>query len=240
MRRLPPAQVAVPSAAVGLAAANGLRLHGALDVATSAGLVAVAAFLLPVPGKVLLAAAGACLAGWAWGTARLDTLDRSPLLADVDRSGRALIEITGEGRRGAFELRMPGRMHRFEGRPVGERVQLELPLGRAPPQGALVAALVVVRLPRASSHGFDERRWLRRQGVHVVLKVDEWKIVGHRGGIGGVADRLRGWLRSDATPGLTGQRRAVIAGVVLGDDAALSPGLQESFRRSGLYHLLKM
>ena len=238
MRRLPPAQVWVAAAAVGLAAANGLRLHRLLDVVATAGLVAVAAVLLPLPGKVVVAAAGACLLGWAWGTVRLDALDRSPLLADVDRSGRALVEITGEPRTGAFELRIPGRIHRFEGRPVGERVQLELPLGRAPPQGAIVDALVVVRLPKGPSHGFDERRWLRRQGVHVVLKVDDWRIVGHRGGLGGIADRLRGWLRRDAAPGLMGQRRAVIAGIVLGDDAALSPGLQTSFRRSGLYHLL--
>ena len=41
------------------------------------------------------------------GRVRLDALDRSPLLADVDRGGRALLEITGEARTGAFELRIP-------------------------------------------------------------------------------------------------------------------------------------
>jgi competence protein ComEC len=39
-------------------------------------------------------------------------------------------------------------------------------------------------------------------------------------------------------PGLTGERRAVLEGVVLGDDNGLSPSLQTSFRRLGLYHLL--
>jgi competence protein ComEC len=238
LSRLPPGQVLVAAAAGGLAAANGLRMQRLLDVFLAVGVVAIAAVALSLPRAIMVAAAGACLLGWAWGTVRLDTLDRSPMLADVDRGGRALLEITGEARTGAFELRLPARIHRFEGRPVGERVQLELPLGRAPPQGALVDALVVVRLPRGPSHGFDERRWLRRQGVHVVLKVDDWRIVGHRGGLGGIADRLRDWLRRDVAPGLTGPRRAVIEGVVLGDDAALSPGLQSSFRRSGLYHLL--
>jgi len=95
-----------------------------------------------------------------------------------------------------------------------------------------------VREPRTAEHGFDERRWLRRQGVHVVLRVDEWHVVGRRGGLGGVGDRLRGWLRRASAPGLTGDRRAVLEGVVLGDDAGLGEGLKTSFRRSGLYHLL--
>jgi competence protein ComEC len=95
-----------------------------------------------------------------------------------------------------------------------------------------------VRLPDGPSDGFDERTWLRRQGVHVVFKVDEWHVVGHRGGLGGAGDRLRAWLRAASAPGLTGERRAVLEGVVLGDDNGLSPGLKTAFRRSGLYHLL--
>jgi competence protein ComEC len=37
---------------------------------------------------------------------------------------------------------------------------------------------------------------------------------------------------------LAGERRAVLEGVVLGDDKGLSPELKQAFRRSGLYHLL--
>ena len=177
-------------------------------------------------------------AGWWWGGVRLDQLDRSPLRVDVDRSARALVEVTGEPRVGEFEQRLPGRARRFDGRPLDERVELDLPLGRAPPQGALVSVLAVVRLPPGPSNGFDDRAYLRRQGVHVVLRVDEWHIVGHRGGVGAVADRLRRWLRRASAPGLTGERRAVLEGVLLGDDNGLSPALQTSFRRSGLYHLL--
>ena len=72
----------------------------------------------------------------------------------------------------------------------------------------------------------------------MVLHVDEWHIVGRRGGLGGVSDRLRAWLRRSSAPGLTGERRAVLEGVVLGDDAGLDDELKTSFRRSGLYHLL--
>jgi hypothetical protein len=58
------------------------------------------------------------------------------------------------------------RTRSFEDAAVDERVQLELPLGRAPPQGAIVSMLAVLRLPRGPHDGFDERTWLRRQGVH--------------------------------------------------------------------------
>src|SRR5205085_4863229 len=106
-------------------------------------------------------------------------------------------------------------------------------------QGSLADVLAVVRMPRAPARGFDERTWLRRQGIHVVLRVDAWTDTGRRrGGIAGAGDRLRSWLRAASAPGLAGERRAVLEGVLLGDDNGLSPDLKQSFRRSGLYHLL--
>ena len=74
--------------------------------------------------------------------------------------------------------------------------------------------------------------------MHVVVKVDEWQLVGHRRGLGGVSDRLRALAARSSAPGLAGDRRAVLEGIVLGDDAELTDGLKTSFRRSGLYHLL--
>ena len=62
-------------------------------------------------------------------------------------------------------------------------------------------------------------------------------VVGARGGIGGLADRLRRALVR-GLDGLTGERRAVLAGVVLGEDEGLSEELRDAFRTSGLYHLL--
>ena len=64
-----------------------------------------------------------------------------------------------------FNQRVFAHVSRFGTRRVDEPVQLELPLGRSPPQGARVRLLAVVRLPRGPSHGFDERTWLRRQGT---------------------------------------------------------------------------
>jgi competence protein ComEC len=238
MTRVLPAHVLAGSLVLGLAASNAVRLGLApLALVVAIGVTAIG---LAAPRAAGLVALGllAAGAGWWWGGARLDALDRSPLRADVDRSARALVEVTGEARRGAFQQRLPGRVRRFDRRPLHERVQLELPLGRSLPQGALVSLLAVVRLPRGPSNGFDERTYLRRQGVHVVFHVDEWHIVGRRGGLAGLADRLRRWLRHASAPGLAGERSAVLEGIVLGDDNGLSPSLQTSFRRAGLYHLL--
>ena len=119
-----------------------------------------------------------------------------------------------------------------------EPVLLELPAGRAPPQGALMSVVGILKLPRGPSHGFDEATWLRRQGVHVVLRVKEWRVVGRRGGIGGVGDRLQRWLAADSAFGLHGERRAVIEAVVLGRAQNLGDTLLARFRASGLYHCL--
>jgi competence protein ComEC len=238
MTRVLPAHVFAGSLALGLAGSNVARVgleSAAMVVAVGAAAIVVAA---PPSARLVLVALVAVGAGWWWGSVRLDALDRSPLRAEVDRSARALVEVTGEPRVGQFEQRLPGRVRRFGGRPLHERVQLDLALGRAPPQGALVSVLAVVRLPPGPAHGFDDRAYLRRQGIHVVLRVDEWHVVGRRGGLGSLADRLRRWLRRASAPGLAGERRAVLEGVLLGDDNGLSPSLQTSFRRSGLYHLL--
>src|SRR5207253_9560761 len=111
-----------------------------------------------------------------------------------------------------------------------EPVLLKLPGTRAPPQGARISALATVREPAAY-----ERMWLRRHGVHVVLRASRWRVVRLRGGL---ADRLHAWLARASTPGLTGERRAVLQGVVLGEDGDLSDTLRQRFRASGLYHLL--
>ena len=241
MNRFLPAHVIAAAVATGLALSDAVRLPVAppglvLLLVTLGGL----AVLAPQPARLVLAAGLVAIAGWAWGSGRLAALDRSPLRVYVDEADWLAVTVTSEPRVGRFDQRLFGRARRLGKRAVDERVELELPLGRAPPQGAEIRALAVVRLPRPaqSGGGFDERLWLRRQGVHVVLHVDEWRVVGRRGGLGGAADGLRAWLRRASAPGLRGERRAVIEGIVLGDDRGLSPGLKTAFRRSGLYHLL--
>ena len=102
----------------------------------------------------------------------------------------------------------------------------------------MIETVAEVKPPRPPEDGFDERAWLARQGIHVVLHGRPWRQIGRRGGIGGVGDRLRAFVARGIAPGLTGERAALIAGVVLGADEGLSRDLQTRFRQSGLYHLL--
>ena len=219
----------------GLAGANLIRGSTAVALCLCAGLVVatLGRELLPI---LLLAAL--VLLGWWWGSARLDALDRSVLLAHVDTSERSVLAVTGPTRRSRFELRVPAQIRRFGRLRFREAVLLELPLGRSPPQGALIETVVTVRLPKPPKNGFDETTWLRRHGVHVVLRADRWRRIGRRGGLGGVADKLRRALSGSIAPGLHGERRGIVEGVVLGDEQSLSDGLRQRFRASGLYHLL--
>jgi competence protein ComEC len=225
-----PAHVVVAACAVGLAASDAARVRDPAVLALAASLAS--ALLAPAGwGRVALVSALVLVGAWWWGSTRLDELDRSLLAPRIGTADRFVVVTTAEARVGSFDLRQLARTR-------GERVELELPLGRAPPQGARLSLLAVVKAPRGPEHGFDERTWLRRQGVHVVLHVDEWHVVGRRGGLGGAADRLRRWLRRSSSPGLTGERRALVEGVLFGDDGGLSDDSKQAFRRSGLYHLL--
>ncbi len=224
-------QVLVAGLVAGLALADAVRV----GIAACLLLLAGTAALLP---RAALLAALLVLLGWWWGSVRLAQLDHTVLASHIGEAARIRVVVTGPTRRGRFELRAPGVVTRFDRRPLHEPVLLELAKGRAPPQGAILGALALLKQPRGPSHGFDERTWLRRRGVHVVLRLDEWRVVGRRGGLGGVTDALRRRLRKASTRGLRGERAAVIAGVVLGDENGLGESLRQRFRAAGLYHLL--
>ena len=188
--------------------------------------------------RVAVVAAALACAGWWWGSARLAALDRSVLTPNIGTAGRALVEVTGPPRGSRFQLRVDVVVRRFAAHRLREAALLELPPGRAPPQGALISAVATVEQPRGPDDGFDERTWLRRKGVHVVLRADRWRVVGTRGGLGAIADRLRARMRQPLRRGTSGEREAVLEGVVLGDDQAVPEALRGRFRSSGLYHLL--
>jgi len=234
-RRFP--QVLAGALCLGLAAANALRVEGAFVLPLAALLVFVAV-VLDETRRLGLLAVTLVLGGWWWGSARLNTIDRSPLSSRLDTASRARIIVTGPPRRGRYDVRQSGLVVRFGDLGLHEPVLLKLPLGRAPPQGAVLETLGRLTAPSGPKNGFDERTWLRRHGVHVVLRLDRWRIVGRRGGLGGVADALRRQLQRSIARGLTGDRAAVLEGVVLGEDSGLSDELRRRFRASGLYHLL--
>jgi competence protein ComEC len=177
----------------------------------------------------------ACLlavAGWWWGSVRLHELDASRLAGLVGSGGIAVVDVKEPPRIGRFDVRETALVRRWDDRPLREPVLLELARTRAPPppQGARVRIIGTLRVPPDY-----ERTWLRRHGVHVVLRASTVQVLRLRGG---VADRLHAWLARASVPGVAGERRAVIEGVVLGEDGGLSDALKQRFRASGLYHLL--
>jgi len=227
----------VGAACAGLAAANWWRLS-TTSVVLAAAVGACVVVAAGRAARVALLALALAFAGSWWGGLRLDALDRSVLAARVGEWAPARVVVTGPARRSRFVVRVPAEVRHFDGESLRERVLLELPLGRAPPQGAVIELRARPVEPRGPETGFDERGWLARRGVHVVVRGRDWRVVGRRGGIGGVSDRLRAHVAAALASGARGERRAVLAGVVLGEDEGIDEELQDDFRASGLYHLL--
>ena len=235
---MPASHLLVALLCVGLVLPLAERVTSALLASGAAALASCAVFFRS--GRVALLGAALLVAGWWLGSLRLEALDRSTLAREIGRVSEARLAVTGPARSSPFEVRVPVRVLRFGLQSVDERARLDLPRGRAPPQGAVLEAVVEVRRPRGPQpDGFDESSYLRRQGIHVVLSADDYRIVGQRGGIGGVSDSLRAFVSRGLAPGVEGERRAVIAGIILGEDEGIAPGLRDSFRASGLYHLLR-
>jgi competence protein ComEC len=235
LRRFP--QVLAGALCVGLAAANAVRAQMASVLVLSA-LAALVAVLVDQPRRLGLLALSLLLCGLWWGSARLQAIDRSPLRSELETAARARVIVTGPARHGRYDVRAPALAVRYGELALREPVLLRLPLGRAPPQGAIVDTVAQVTEPRGPKNGFDERTWLRRHGVHVVLRIHHWREVGRRGGLAGVADAVRRRLLKSVALGLRGTRAAVVEGVVLGEDNGLSDELRRRFRAAGLYHLL--
>ena len=99
----------------------------------------------------------------------------------METAARARVIVTGPSRRGRYDLRVPAIALRYGDLVLREPVLLRLPLGRAPPQGAILETVAQVTEPRGPKNGIDERTWLRRHGVHVVLHAHSWRQVGRRG-----------------------------------------------------------
>jgi competence protein ComEC len=227
----------VASACVGIALSVWARMPLTLSAAAAVTSFAGALVSRDLRRLALAALALACAGLW-WGTVRGDALDRSYLVEQLGREAPARVVVTGPARHTPFAIRVPAEALAYGATRIRERVLLELPPERAPPQGAVLELRVRPVAPRGPETGFDERGWLARRGVHVVLQGEDWRIVGRRGGIGGVGDRLRAHVEETLARGTTGERRQLLAGIVLGEDSAIDRELRDAFQASGLMHLL--
>lgn len=236
--------LAVASVCVGLGGANAITA-GPLACGTLALAGLVGFGLLRGTSRILPLGIALVAVGLGWGSLRIEALERSVLLERVGEAGEARLVVTAAVRRSEWGSRVLVEVRTFRGDEVRERALLTLPLGRSPPRrGALVACAVRIAEPRGSEHrgertrGFDERSWLARQGAHVVLRGRACSQIGRRGGIAGLGDRVRDRVEDVVSRGTAGTRRAIVLGVVLGEDEGLPRALRDAFRASGLAHLL--
>jgi len=216
---------------VGAALATGAAaslLAGPLAIALAGAGAAVLARRRSGVALVVLAVLGGLVGG-----ARLGALAREPL---AGRIGEAVVDgrvTVAEAWRGGGRLRLA--VGELAG---GGPVLLRLESGAPPPRGAVLRVAGRLERPRTSADGFDEAAWLARQGVHAVLRIRRYEVVGMRGGAWGAADRLR----IDALDALAGAGEgdpgAVVRGLAFGADAGLSPGAVADLRASGLAHLM--
>jgi len=194
--------------------------------------------------RVALLAAGLLFAGLTWGAVRLDESDSSSLASRIGDVGQVVVEVSSPVRTGSTQLRMFVRVRDFDGEVVNEVAQLEAPLavGR-PRRGDVLVALAKVVAPAGpretgESRSFDESAYLARNGIQVVLEAPWFSVTGSRGGIAGLSDRVRRFLAAGMGEGMNESQRALVRGVVLGEDEALDKDLLDDFRDSGLFHLL--
>ena len=106
--------------------------------------------------RLALAAVALVCAGLWWGTMRNDALEQSVLSARMGATASARVVVTGPVGSTPFAVRTPAEVHRFGRSILRERVLLELPVGRAPPQGA------VLERARAAGRAAWARDRLRR------------------------------------------------------------------------------
>ena len=225
------------SACAGLAASN-VAVPNPL-VLGLVGAIALAAVLLHAEtGRIVAVGAVLAIAGLWWGGLRLEAMGQSALVNEIGESASAELVVAGPARTTPWAVRMQAEVRRFGKTRLRERVLLLLPVGRSPPRGTILETVVRVREPRPADAGFDERAWLARQGIHVVLRGGAWHSVGRRGGLPGLGDRIRDRVEDAVGRGATGVRRSLVLGVVLGEDEGLPERVRDDFRASGLYHLL--
>src|SRR4051812_5174276 len=229
------------SLAVALAEVRARPLHAAM-AALVIGLLAGPRAPIALVGGLLvcplvtrrtiaaLAVAAALLGGAVVADARLAALDRTDL---GERLGHATTARVW--------LLEPARPRPFGGRTAVVRLGHERVLVRTSARVPWPPAQVGQEL---SVDGvLDGLRpadaWLRPRNVHAVLRADRIGATGRsRRGLAGMLDGVRKRAEIVLARGLQAPEAALLRGMVLGEDEALSDRSREDFRTAGLSHLV--
>lgn len=192
------------------------------------------------------------VAGVALGGARLDALGRSVLVAHTGQHAALTAVLTDLPTEKDGQVTLVVRVTSIAGEHVSEPAHLRLRLEDGQtlgydPTGPLtegaelgLPAVKVEPLPEAKPGAFDYGRYLRRRGEHVLLEGEfaDLTITGRRGGLQGLVDRLRLASRAHLLGGVRSPVAEVLQGMVLGDDEGVDQETIETFRASGLLHIM--
>lgn len=210
-------------------------LAGPLWPGIAPAAAALALALMAARPRLALAAAAVVLLGATLADARIAALDRSAL-SHVIGSGVVARVILLEPPRVAVSGSRSALVELASGRGRGERVVLRLPRRVRWPATAVGSVL------RADGRLAALRRFdgfQRRRGAHAVLLAQRLAVTGERrGGLRGALDRIRGRAERALGSGIGADQAALLRGMVLGQDEAVSDGTRAAFQRSSLAHLL--
>jgi competence protein ComEC len=193
-------------------------------------LIALAAPVLARRAAVRVVVVVAVLAGAVVAQARLGAVDATHLTARLGHAvdGRVVLLETPRSRAFGTRVATVG----YE----GEQVLLRAGRGVRWPTERVGAILAV----RGGLEPLPEREsYLRARGVHAQLRADALAGTGRvRGGVAGVVDGVRSRAQAALRAGVPPPVAALLRGMALGDDAALSDDVRDEFRASGLSHLV--
>ena len=226
------------SLCVGLAASLAVRMGASATVA--AGCLLVRAPFLRGGRRLGAIILGLALLGAWWGSGRLDALDRSVLAPTSVRPGsrrsRSPARRGPGGSPSACRCGSGASTGSRSPSPLGWSFHSAVPRRRAPSWRSSRRS-TRHDVPRPTAASTRPSIWAARACTSS-CGPGSYRQIGERGGVRGVVDGLRRLLAASMAPGLDGERRAVIGGIVLGEDEQLSESLRDDFKASGLYHLL--
>jgi competence protein ComEC len=233
--------VLLVAASAGLLLALGLRVSPL--IALVAALVSCTAAAISLRrgdsnAAFWLLVAALAAAGWGWGSARLSTTT-PPAVATQSMVG--VVDVDTQPQQTARGLRVRVRVVALAAGqvPIGSRLLADLP-PRAPRMRLGMRLRVTGRLvPAATARSPDWwRAYLERSTIAGRLDLHSVHVIGARGGLPGLRDRVRNAATEAVGSGLSGERRAVVRGMALGGGAGLSEATAQSLRDAGVWHLL--
>lgn len=204
-------------------------------------LLALAAGAIAGRPAVAVLAIAAVLVGAIGGQARLAALERSDLPRAFGTRGAATVTLLEQPRPVRYGMTALAQLHGWPaaggGAVVGAGERVMLRIRQAAPWPAAATGAFVRVTGRLRALGPFEAHYGRKGAVAAITVDAAAATGGARGGLGGVVDAVRGRAERALSVGLPAPQAALLRGMALGQDEALSERARDEFRITGLAHL---